>query len=135
MIDDDKLGTLVQRCDLPKSANMDAIEARVVPVQEVPPKSDLRFFAVRGDVRTQLTSTAAQATLRAYVPPKPLGALSEAELLVEILFLRLENDRMRPVYENAKAWRRAKGLGQIWDTRQALTLAIDAAVTKEGEGR
>jgi len=129
--EDNKLGTLIQRCELPKSANMDAIEARVVPVQEVPPKSDLRFFAVRGEERVPLTSAAAHATLRAHAPQKPLGALSEAELLVEVLFLRLESDRMRPVYEAAKAWRQAKGLGQTWDTRQALTTAIDAAVTKE----
>ena len=129
--DGKKLGTLVQRCELSKSANMDALEARIVQVQDLPPKSDLRFFAVRGEEREQLTSVAACALLREHAPQKSFVSMSEAELLVEVLLLRLENARMQPVYEGAKTWRQARGLKSMFFARQALIELIDVAVTKE----
>jgi hypothetical protein len=129
------LGPLVQRCSVPKATGMDALEARVVVVQEVPPKAELHFFAIRGEDRERLESGAAQAILRDLIPRKPITTLTEFELLVEVSSLRADNDRMRPVYEAAKAYRRSQALGLpdagVTAARRKLTEAIDAALTTE----
>jgi len=87
------------------SAGMDAIEARLVLVQEVPPKQEVRFYAICGEHCEQLTSDAAVSILRAHVPQKPVDDLSAADMMVEISVLRAEMDRLRQVYEAAKTWR------------------------------
>ena len=49
--------------------------------------------------------------------------------------LRAELERMRPVFEAAKAWRREiskpGAYGRVGDTRLALEESIDAAAAKE----
>ena len=127
------LGELVQHCVLPKESGMDAMEAYLVVVQEVPTKAELRFYAVRGSERERLTNMAVRELLRAHVPPKPVAALSEVERLVEISVLRAEVDRLRPVYAAGRVWRAAvvHGIDDIGG--KALVAAIDAAVAAETE--
>jgi hypothetical protein len=136
--EDADLGMLIQRCELPKVAGMDAMEARLVVVQEVPPKGELRFYALRGEYRELLTHDAALSILRAHVPQKPVDELSTAELMIEVSALRAEVDRVRPVYEAAKAWRArilqrpiAAAEGVVVGIADALVDAVDAAVAKE----
>lgn len=102
---DPVLGTLVQRGNLPWSAGMDAIEAWLVPVQEVPPKAELRFYAIRGKHRERLTSDEAAAIFRDHVSKRPVTELNEAEMMIEISVLRAEVDLMRPIYAAVKVWR------------------------------
>jgi hypothetical protein len=128
---EDDLGVLVQRCAMPAAAGMEAIEARIVAVQEVPPKQELQFFAVRGDARELLTKKDALTAIREHVPRRSIAELTEAELLMEVLVLRAENDRMKPVYEAARIWRRARGLGEVWDARQRLIDAVDASTRED----
>ena len=104
MSDDENVGSVIQRAPLPAASGMDAIEARLVIVQEVPSKAEVRFFAIRGESRERLTTPEATAVLREHVPQKHISELSEVELLVEVDVLRKETARMRPVYEAAKAW-------------------------------
>lgn len=130
--DDDGPGTLVQRCSMPTSAGMDAIEARMVLVQEVPPVPELRFFAIRGGVRESLSSRAAQEVLRVHVPRRPVGELSELELWVEVSALRSETDRMRRVYAAVLDWRRHVTLFPVEPRTKAMLDAIDAAIAEEG---
>ncbi len=111
---------LVERCALPEAAGMDALEACLVVVQEVPHKMELQFFAARGNERARLSTRAALALLREHVPQKPLDRLSAAELLVEVAVLRAEVDRMRPVYAMAKTWRDG------WSRDSLERRAIDA---------
>lgn len=123
------LGMLVQHCPLPASTGMDALEARVILLQEVPPKRELRFFAVRGEVRDLLTASATRALLRDHAPRKYPAEMSEIELWAEISALRTEVDQMRPVYVAAKAWRRThSGLEQ---SDRALVTVVDAAIAAE----
>ena len=137
------LGTLIQRAVLPTSAGMDAIEARLVLVQEVPPKQEVRFYAIRGEHCEQLTSDAAVSILRAHVPQKPVDDLSAADMMVEISVLRAEMDRLRPVYEAAKTWRThtrswlASARSWLADATvdEALARAVDAAVAANGIAR
>jgi len=117
---DTAIDVLVERIELPKSPSMDAIEAHLVTVSS---KTELRFYAVRGEKRSLLRS--------AVSPRKPLGEMTETDLLVEILTLRADADRMRPVYETAKAWHSARGLEQTWEARRKLNDAIDAALATE----
>jgi hypothetical protein len=125
------LGQLVTRCDLPAITGMDALEARLITVQEVPPKGELRFFAVRGEVREPLSNSMALDVLRDHAPRTPLGAMTEIELVVEISVLRDDVDHMRPIYEAAKRWR--KGCTARFEARfedpslNLLRDAIDAA--------
>jgi hypothetical protein len=138
MTDREDLGTLVQRCALPSGAGMDALEARIVGVQEVPPKAELRFYAVYGDDRQRLSTHEATILLRAHVPQKPVTDLSDVELLVEVSALRTEAARMRPVYEAAKKWRYEAA--KKWraehncDAVADLYGAVDAAVASECDG-
>ena len=129
---DDGPGTLVQRCDLPPSAGMDALEARMVFVQEVPPVPELRFFAIRGGVREALSNRAAQEVLRAHVPRRPVDELSEIELWVEVSALRSETDRMRRVYAAVLDWRRHVTLFPVEPRTKAMLDVIDAAIAEEG---
>lgn len=134
--EDAGLGMLIQRSVLPASTGMDAMEARLIVVQEVPPKAEVRFYAVRGDYHEQLTSAAALAVLREHVPQKPVSELSDAELIIEVSTLRVEADRMRPVYAAAKAWRERRRLWSADVTADAaLAGAVDAAVTAEKNDR
>ena len=127
------LGTVVQRCELPATAGMDALEARLVGVQEVPPKAELRFYAVRGDVRQRLSQQEATTLLRDHVPQKPITELSDVELIVEVSALRTETARMRPVYEAAKKWRAEHNDNhECCDTVANLFAAVDAAIAAEG---
>jgi hypothetical protein len=130
-----ELGALVSRCVLPTAAGMDALEARLITVQEVPSRAELRFFAVRGGVRDLLSSNVSLATLRDHVPRKSLGEMDQIELVVELSILRVEADRMRPVYEAAKEYRRSQARGQpdavVIAARRRLTEAIDAAIATE----
>jgi hypothetical protein len=131
MTDREDLGTLVQRCALPNGAGMDALEARVV-VQEVPPKSELRFYAVRGEDCWQLSQQEATSLLRTHVPQKSIADLSGVELLVEVSALRVETAGMRPVYEAAKKWRVEHNENHnCCDAVADLYAAIDAAVAAE----
>lgn len=131
-IEEASLGVLIQRSALPASTGMDAMEARLVVVQEVPPKAEVRFYAVRGDCYEQLANDAALSVLRDHVPRKSVTALSEAELLVEVTVLRSEVAHMRPIYLAAKTWREHR---RSWpgDTTAdaALVAAIDAAAGKD----
>lgn len=126
------LGRLIQRRELPASTGMDAMEARLVIVQEVPPKAEVRFYAVRGDLYEQLPSDDALSVLRNHVPPKPVTALSEDELLIEITVLRAEIAEIRPIYLAARTWREHR---RSWpgDTTAdaALVTAVDAAAGKD----
>lgn len=126
------LGMLVQRCELPEAAGMDAMEARVVVVQEVPPKAELRFYAVRGEDRQRLSQQEATRMLRDHVPQKPVTELSNVELLVEVLVLRAEMARMQPIYEAAKKWRLEHNENHnCCDAVSTLYGAVDAAVAAE----
>jgi hypothetical protein len=128
------LGTLVQRCALPATTGMDAMESRLIVVQEVPLKMKLQFFAVRGEDREPLTAQMARATLSSHVPRKSVGELTEVELLVEVSVLRDDVDRMTPVYEAAKAWREHRRAWPADVTADAtLVEAVDVAVTVESE--
>ena len=129
---DDGPGRLVQRCDLPPSAGMDAVEARMIFVQEVPPVPELRFFAIRGGVREALSSRAAQEVLRVHVPRRPVAELSEVELWVEVSALRSETDRMRRVYAAVLDWRRHVTLFPVEPRTKAMLDVIDAAIAEEG---
>lgn len=133
--EDAALGKLIQRCDLPTPAGMDAMEARVVTTQEVPPKSELRFYAVRGDSYEQLTSDGALAVLRDHVPRKPVTELSNAELLIEVSALRTEVDRTWPIYRAAKEWRRRSERctdeGTCGCPGCVLGMTVDDAVAKD----
>ncbi len=136
----DDLGMILQRCTLPPAAKIDALEARMVPVQEVPPRDELRFYAVRGADRERLTSHAARKLLRDHgPPPKPVGEMTEVELIVEVASLRADVERMEPVYEAAKAWRadRAQIAGVLltrdYDAADRLCAAVDTAAVKEAE--
>ena len=130
--DDDGPGTLVQRCDLPPGAGMDALEARMVFVQEVPPVPELRFFTIRGGVREALSNRAAQEVLRAHVPRRPVDELSEIELWVEVSALRSETDRMRRVYAAVLDWRRHVTLFPVEPRTKAMLDVIDVAIAEEG---
>jgi hypothetical protein len=99
------LGELFQRCDMPPASGMDALEVRLVTVQEVPHRDEVQFFAVRGEIRTRLSSMQALAVLREHTQPRLLTELSPTELLILADYHRSEANRMRPVYEAAKAWR------------------------------
>lgn len=99
---DDLSGTLVQRCALPKASGMDALEARLVTTQDVPPKADLRWYAIRADQHEQLTSRAALDLLQKHFPPRPITEMDRVEMIVEIDFRRAECERMRLVYDAAK---------------------------------
>jgi len=139
MTEDDAslLGPVIQRAPMPHAAGMDALEARLVIVQEVPQKAEVQFFAVRGESRARLTTTAARAVLREHAPQKPIGELSDVELLVEVDVLRADVALMRPVYEAAKAWRAdRKQIEQALLTRDReaadrLIAAVDAAIADE----
>lgn len=128
--EDVALGTLIQRCALPASTGMDAMESRLVVVQEVPPKAEVHFYAVRGDLYERLPNDTALSVLRSHTPPKPVSTLSEVELLVEVSVLRAENAHMRPIYLAAKTWRDHR---KAWpgDTTAdaALVAAVDATTT------
>lgn len=130
--EDPGLGRLIQRRELPASTGMDAMEARLVIVQEVPPKAEVRFYAVRGDLYEQLPSDDALSVLRNHVPPKPVTALSEDELLIEITVLRAEIAEIRPIYLAARTWREHR---RSWpgDTTAdgALVAAVDAATAEK----
>ena len=128
------LGTLLQCCAMPATTGMDAMESRVVVVQEVPLKMETLFYAVRGEDRELLTAQRASATLREHFPRKSVGELTEIELLVEVSILRDETDRMRPVYEAAKVWRAHPASWGPADVTVDATLAnaVDAAVAAEG---
>jgi len=137
--DDAGLGSLVQRCPLPEATGMDAMEARLVVVQEVPPQVELRFFAVRGEDREPLSTKAARAALRDHVPYRPPNEMSAIELWAEISVLRTDVDRMRPVYETAKTWRErvrsrpeAFRQGVVVGLADELVAAVDAAIAAEG---
>lgn len=128
----DDLGMLIQSCQLPiMEAGVDAVEARLVVVQEIPQKSELRFFTVRDDKRALVSSDAALALLRAHYPRKPLLDLTQIELLAEVSVLRSEVERLQPVYETAKAWR----AGTNADMQQRLVAAVDAAHPHESVDR
>ena len=129
---DDGPGTLVQRCAMPPSAGMDALEARMILVQEVPPVPELRFFAIRGGAREALSSRAAQEVLRVHVPRRPVQDLSEVELWVEVSALRSETDRMRTVYTAVLDWRRQVTLFPAEPRTKAMLAVIDAAIAEEG---
>lgn len=103
--EEDKFGVLISRRSLPEASGIDTFEARVITVQEVPLKKKIGFFIVRGNTREQLSAIAAQALLRDLIPRKPPHEMSEIELWTEISVLRGECDRMRPIYEAAKALR------------------------------
>lgn len=134
---DEGLGTLILRREMPEASGMNAMEARLVVVQEVPSKAEVQFFAIQGDHRERMTSAIARKVLLDHVPQRPITELSEVELLVEVSGLRLEADRMRPVYEAAKAWRKGRArevdaAGQPrGKTGRALIDAVDAAVATE----
>ena len=130
--DDKGPGTLVQRGDMPASAGMDAIEARMVFVQEVPPVPELRFFAIRGGVREPLSNRAAQEVFRVHFPRRPVGDLSEVELWVEVSTLRSETDRMRRFYAAVLDWRRHVTLFPAEPRTKAMLDVIDAAIAEEG---
>jgi hypothetical protein len=131
------LGPVIQRAPMPHAAGMDALEARLVTVQEVPPKVELQFFAVRGQDRTRMPSPAAHAMVRELIPQRPIGELSDVELLVEVSVLRAEAMRMRPVYAAAKAWRADRRqieqalLTRDHEAADRLIAAVDAAISDE----
>ena len=139
MTEDDAnlLGPVIQRAPMPHAAGMDALEARLVIVQEVPQKAEVQFFAVRGQDHERMPTAAALAMVRELIPQRPIGELSEVELLVEVSLLRSETARMRPVYAAAKAWRAdRKQVEQALLTRDReasdrLIAAVDAAVADE----
>ena len=126
------LGTLIQRCALPESSGMDAMESRVVVVQEVPPKAELYFYAVRGEDRQRLSQQETTRLLRNHVPQKPVTELSNVELLVEVSALRFEAARLRPVYEAARKWRIEHNESHnCCDAVSNLFNAVDIAVAME----
>jgi hypothetical protein len=123
------LGLLLQHVPLPSSTGMDALETRIILLQEVPPKRELRFYAVRGEAREMLSSNAAQAVIRDHFPSKSPVEMSDIELWAEISVLRMEANRMRPVYEAAKTWRAAhSGLARL---DRPLVDAVDTAIAAE----
>jgi len=134
---EEDFGTLVLRRAMPEASGMDAMEARLVVVQEVPPKAEVQFFAIRGEERERMTGARTRKILLDHVPPRPIAELSEAELLVEVSGLRLEVDRMRPVYAAARAWRGGRerdvdAAGQPrGETGRALIDAVDVAAATE----
>jgi len=136
-MNEENLGTLILRREMPEASGMDAMEARLVVVQEVPPKREVQFFAIRGEERERMTSASTRKILLDHVPQRPITELSEAELLVEVSALRLEADRMRPVYAAAKAWRAGRerdvdAAGQPRGaTGRALIDAVDVAAATE----
>ena len=136
------LGPLIQRAPMPHAAGMDALEARLVTVQEVPQKVELQFFAVRGQDRTRMPSPAAHAMVRELIPQRPIGELSDVEMLVEVSVLRAEVARLRPVYKAARALRdihanagtdvrSTPNLREVDDRCQELIDAVDAAIADE----
>lgn len=125
MSDNADLGEIIQSAPLPAAAGMDAIEARLVVLQEVPAKAELRFYAVRGEDREHLSTPSALAILREHVPQRAIADLSEVELLVEVTVLRTEVARMRLVYEAAKKWRADRGQEHL------LLVTIAAAIADE----
>lgn len=133
--EDTTLGVLIQRSLLPASAGMDAIEARLIVLQEVPPKGEVRFYAVRGDLHEQLTNDAALSVLRSHVPSKPVTKLSCDDLMIEVTVLRAEIDHMRPIYLAAKEWRRRSERctdeGTCGCPDCVLGMTVDAAVAKD----
>lgn len=129
---DNRPGRLIQRCHMPSSTGMDAMEARMLLVQEVPPRMELYFFAVRGETYEQLSNRAARAILREHVPSKPVTELSETELWVEVSALRTETDRMRSVYEAVLDWRRHVDLVPADPRTKAMLAVVDAAIAEEG---
>lgn len=136
---DDLSGTLVQRCALPEASGMDALEARLVTTQDVPPKADLRWYAIRADQYEQLTSRAALDLLQKHFPPRPVTEMDRVEMIAEIDFMRAEVRRMQPVCAAAKAWRagRQRDVDAHGEARSAtgvaLIDAVDAAVATEGQ--
>jgi hypothetical protein len=129
------LGRLIQRVSMPAASGMDGLEARLVDVQDVPRTGEVRFYAVRGEVRERLSTAAALAMLRAHIPQRPIHTLSNIELIVEVEVLRTEVARMRAVYEAAKAWLAADDHdapdADIPNTEQLLILEIERAEIAE----
>jgi hypothetical protein len=118
---------------------MDALEARLVTTQDVPPKADLRWYAIRADQYEQLTSRAALDLLQKHFPPRPVTEMDRVEMIAEIDFMRAEVRRMQPVCAAAKAWRagRQRDVDAHGEARSAtgvaLIDAVDAAVATEGQ--
>jgi hypothetical protein len=116
---------------------MDALEARLVTTQDVPPKADLRWYAIRADQYEQLTSRAALELLQKHFP-RPITEMDRVEMIAEIDFMRAEVRRMQSVYAAAKAWRagRQRDVDAHGEARSAtgvaLIDAVDAAVVAEG---
>jgi len=125
-------GTLVQRCVLPPSTGMEAMEARLLLVQEVPPRAELRFYAIRGATWEELSTRVAHEVLREHAPRRPVTELSEIELWAEISVLRSETDRMRRVYAAVLDWRRQVTLVPAEPRTKAMLDVVDAAIAEEG---
>jgi len=130
------LGTVLQYAALPTASGMDAIEARLVPVQEVPPRAEVHFYALRGGARERLTTAEATAVLHELVPQKAISTLSHVELLVEVSVLRTEVARLRPIYAAAKAWRAGRAPRAVAEhqssTEEGLIEAVDTATSAAG---
>lgn len=133
MTADDKLGILLLRRELPSSRSdeISAIEARLLPTQDVPPRSELHFFGVRGDAHEHLSVQTAAEVMRAQFSARSVAELSQFELLVEAAALSTENVRMRPVYAAALDWRRHVNLGPAHPLTKKLIEVIDAAIDAE----
>lgn len=125
------LGRLLQRRELP-DAGIDAMEARIVVVQEVPLKAEVRFYAVRGDDRQRLPQHEVMKMLCTHFTQKPVTELSAVELHFEVLALRAVSARMWPIYEAAKKWRVEHNEDHNGCAATAnLYAAVDAAVAAE----
>lgn len=135
-MDDNRKDTILNRCKMPEATGIDAIESRLVFVQEVPPKMELHFYAVRGTDRERMTPAAVSALFREhFVKPLP-NAMTQVELWVEIEALRAEVARMEPVYEAAKKWRTSRGSRDRRAMADAmLEVAVDFAIAKETTSR
>jgi len=130
------LGTVIQRAPMPAAAGMDALEARLVVVQEIPSrKGEVQFYAIRGETSERMSTAAARAVIREHIPQKAISELSEVELIVEVDVLRAEVNRMRPVYEAARAWLAADDHdapdSDTPSTEQRLILEIERAEIAE----
>lgn len=123
------LGQLLSRCALPPAAGMDAVEARFVVVQDIPRRTELQFYGVRGEDRDRLSKYAVAVILRDHLPPTPPSSMRPVELLIEVMALRDELARLRPVYEAAVATVR----GCDFEAKFRLSAAVDAARAENKE--